>query len=70
MWRSQTTDILPGLEEEGLRQLYPTGSDVGKLFSVLRNLISIASVGSVSMVLKVSYSDLELEQITRRSCGR
>nr|XP_024376673.1 mediator of RNA polymerase II transcription subunit 7b-like [Physcomitrium patens] len=23
-----TTDILPGLEEEGLRQLYPTGSDV------------------------------------------
>lgn len=27
----QTTDILPGLEEEGLRQLYPTGSDVGKL---------------------------------------
>lgn len=31
----QTTDVLPGLEEEGLRQLYPSGSDVGELLLLL-----------------------------------
>ena len=45
MWKCQTTDTLPGLEEEGLRQLYPTGSDVGELSTVVDNDNSIACVG-------------------------
>jgi hypothetical protein len=31
----QTNDMLPGLEEEGLRQLYPKGPNVGMPFCFL-----------------------------------
>ena len=35
----QTTDVLPELEEEGLRQLYATGPDVGNQSSLLSHLL-------------------------------
>ena len=35
----QTTDVLPELEEEGLRQLYATGPDVGKSLIPLLHLL-------------------------------